>query len=179
MKTLFHGSMLAALLAVGTFGFAQDAKKDGSCCKNEVCCQDKQEKKDCWTAIHEQICPEKGKCTGKMKEACDHVADTVKAAGTVCMEKCKKAGMKCGDCEKAGKDAPCDKCHSMCVNTFVTYLKKQCSAKDPVHTKKGNDGKDVSVKCTLISGPACASCADEMSDAMIKACKEAMEHKKP
>ena len=94
------------------------------------------------------------------------------------MEKCKKSGMKCEACEKAGKDAPCEQCNAMCVKTLVPWLKKQMAAKDAVHTKKGDDGKDVTTKCTLLNGPACAGCADEMSDAMIKACKEAMAPKK-
>jgi len=124
-------------------------------------------------AIHKECCKAE-KCEGDQKKICDNVASTVKAGMAKCGEKFKKEGMKCEDCAKAKDGGPCEGCRELVVKVVAPWIKNQASAKDATHTVKTGD-KTETVKCTLLSGPACKSCADEMSDALVKACKE---HKK-
>lgn len=166
MKNSFHVS-LAIVLAFGAATlFAQDkGKKETSTEK-------------IWDAIHEKCCPKGGKCEGDQKKTCDHVGATVKAGVARFMAKCKKEGLKCPDCAKVKDGGPCQKCSDLTVSTVTPYIQTQASAKDATHTLTGADGKKETLKCTLTAGPVCRGCVEEMSDAVIKACKEAAEKKK-
>ncbi len=162
MWSQFPMSLVVALGAAALF--AQDSPK------KEPTGQEK-----LWNAIHEQCCPKAGKCEGKDKEACDHVKDTVLATAARCMEKCQKEGMKCEECAKAKDGGPCQMCRELTVKTLLPLIKKQAAAKDATHSLPTPDGHNETVKCTLLAGPACNGCAEEWSDALVKACKEAMK----
>src|SRR5262245_13904366 len=118
-----------------------------------------------WAAIHKECCTAE-KCEGEQKKTCDNVASTVKAGMAKVGEKCKKEGMKCEECAKAKDGGPCEQCRGLIVKTVSPWLKSQASAKDATHTVAVGDKKET-VKCTLLSGPACKGCADEMSDAVV------------
>jgi len=122
-------------------------------------------------AIHKECCKAE-KCEGEQKKACDNVASTVKAAMGKCGDKFKKEGLKCEECAKAKDGGPCDGCREMLVKAISPWVKTQASKKDAQHTVKTGD-KTETVKCTLTTGPACKGCADELSDVVVKACKEA------
>ena len=161
MKHAFHVPAVLALVFGAVALFAQDTGK------KEPSSQEK-----LWNALHEQCCgPEK--CEGEKKKVCDRVHATVKAGMARCAEKCKKEGMKCEECAKVKDGGPCDQCREMLVKVLVPWIKGQAEKKDAEHTLTGTDGKKTTSKCTLTSGGVCKGCAEEMSDAVVKACKEA------
>ena len=154
--------------AVAMSGFAQDGKKADECCQ-DAC-------KEFCAALHAQVCPEKDCKSEKCKEICGKVCENVKAVGARCMEACKKEGLKCEGCEKA--KGPCAACKEMSSKILIPWLKNQMKTKDAVHVKKGGDDKEVTTKCTLVTGPVCDSCVEAMTEAMLKACKAACAPKK-
>ena len=166
MKNRFHGPAVLALAFGAAVLFAQDKqdKKEPTGAEKLV------------AAIHKQCCSKEGKCEGDQKKVCDQVGSTVKAGLGSCTEKFKKEGLKCEECAKAKDGGPCDKCQELVAKVVVPWLKKQASAKDATHTVE-KDNKKETVKCTLTAGPVCKGCAEEMSDAIVKACKEAGEKK--
>ena len=127
-------------------------------------------------AVHKECCKAE-KCEGEQKKTCDNVAASVKAALAKCGEKCKKEGMKCEECAKLKDGGPCDGCSALMVKIVVPWLKTQAEAKDAKHTL-GTGEKKETIKCTLLAGPSCKGCAEEMSDAIVKACKEAADKEK-
>jgi len=168
MKHSFHVPAVLALAFGAAALFAQDSPKKEPTSTEKLL-----------SAIHEQCCtPKDGKCEGEQKKACDHVAATFKAGMTSCAAKCKKEGLKCDECAKVKDGGPCDMCREMIVKVLAPWLKTQASAKDATHTLTGKDGKKETSKCTLLAGPACKGCAEEMSDAVVTACKEANAPKK-
>jgi hypothetical protein len=168
MKNSFHVPAVLVLAFGAAALFAQDKPKKEPTSAEKL-----------WNAIHEQCCtPKDGKCEGEQKKVCDHVAATFKAGMTSCGAKCKKEGLKCEECAKVKDGGPCDKCREMIVKTVAPWLKTQASAKDATHTVTGKDGKKETIKCTLLTGPPCKGCAEEMSDAVVTACKEANAPKK-
>ena len=167
MKNSFRVAAVLALAFGGAALFAQErGKKEPSSAEK------------LWNAIHEQCCSKGGKCEGDEKKVCDHVGATVKAGMARCAAKCKKEGMKCEECAKLKDGGPCEACRELTAKVLVPWLKTQASAKDATHTLTGADGKKETIKCTLLAGPACKGCAEEMSDAVVKACKEAAAEKK-
>jgi hypothetical protein len=122
-------------------------------------------------AIHKGCCKAE-KCEGEQKKTCDQVAASVKAGLAKFGEKAKKEGIKCEECAKAKDGGPCTGCSDMVVKVVVPYLKSQAEAKDATHTLGQGDKKET-IKCSLLKGPACKGCAEEMSDAILKACKDA------
>ncbi len=168
MRKWFHGPVVLALVFGATALFAQDSPKKEPTGGEKL-----------WTAIHEQCCPKAGKCEGKDKETCDHVRDTVMAIGAKCAEKAQKEGIKCEECAKAKECASCQGCRDLTIKTIVPLLKKQASTANATHTLPTADGKTETVKCTLTSGPVCKGCVEEMSNALIKACKEAAQKGAP
>ena len=122
-------------------------------------------------ALHKECCKAE-KCEGDQKKACDNVGSTVKATMAKVGEKGKKEGLKCEDCAKAKAGGPCDGCRDMLVKVMAPWLQKQAGTKDAKHTVTQGDKKE-EIKCTLATGPACKGCADELSDVVVKACKEA------
>ena len=165
MKKSFHVTAALALAFGAAALFAQDKPKKEPTGGEKL-----------WEAIHKECCKAE-KCEGEQKKTCDNVASTVKAGMGACMTKCKKEGLKCEACAKAKDGGPCDDCRAMIVKVVVPWLKTQAEAKDAKHTLGTGDKKET-IKCTLLSGPACKGCAEEMSDAIVKACKEAGAEKK-
>ena len=154
-------SVVAALVfGVAVLG-AQDKKKEPTGV-DKVC-----------DAIHKECCKAE-KCEGEQKKVCGNVGATIKAGLGEAGAKMKKEGMKCEGCEKAKEAAPCDACRELLVKTLTPWVKTQAGAKDATHTVTQGDKKET-VKCTLLAGPACKGCADEMSTAIVKACKEAQK----
>ena len=166
MKHSFHVPAVLVLAFGAAALFAQETPKKEPTSAEKL-----------MTAIHEQCCSKEGKCEGEQKKTCDQVAATVKAGMARCGEKCKKEGLKCEECAKAKDGGPCETCREMIVKVVVPWLKAQAGAKDATHTLTKGDKKET-VKCTLLAGPACKGCAEDMSDAIVKACKEANAPKK-
>jgi hypothetical protein len=167
MKNSFHIPAVLALVFGAAALLAQDmGKKEPSSTEKLL------------NAIHEQCCSKGGKCEGDEKKTCDQILVTVKAGLTRCAAKCKKEGMKCEECAKVKDGGPCETCRDLMAKVIVPWLKTQASAKDATHTLTLADGKKETSKCTLVAGPACKGCAEEMSDAVVKACKEAAAEKK-
>ncbi|HZL73163.1 MAG TPA: hypothetical protein VFC86_11915 [Planctomycetota bacterium] len=165
MKNSFHVSAALALAFGAAALFAQDKPAKEPTGAEKL-----------MAAIHKECCKAE-KCEGEQKKVCDNVAGTVKAAMGKCGEKGKKAGLKCEECAKAKDGGPCDGCRDLIVKTAAPWLKTQAEAKDAKHTL-GTGEKKETIKCTLLSGPACKGCAEELSDALVKACKEAGAEKK-
>ena len=165
MKTTFRIPAVLALVFGAATLFAQDPPKKEPTGGEKL-----------WNAIHKECCKAE-KCEGEQKKTCDNVQSTVKAGMGASMEKCKKEGLKCEACAKAKDGGPCDQCRELIVKTVSPWLKTQAGAKDATHTLKKGE-KTETVKCTLLTGPACKGCAEEMSDAIVKACKEAGAEKK-
>lgn len=165
MKNSFHVTAALALAFGAAALFAQDKPKKEPTGGEKL-----------WEAIHKECCKAE-KCEGEQKKTCDNVAVTVKVGMTACMEKCKKEGLKCEACAKAKDGGPCDDCRAMIVKVVVPWLKTQAEAKDAKHTITKGD-KTETIKCTLLAGPACKGCAEDMSNAIVKACKEAGAEKK-
>ncbi|MBI4566242.1 MAG: hypothetical protein HY716_16275 [Planctomycetes bacterium] len=131
-----------------------------------------------WDAVHKQCCSKEGKCEGDQKKMCDQVGSTVKAALARTVEKCQKEGLKCEECAKSKDGGPCRMCQDMMVKVLVPWVKKQAVAKDAMHKLPTAGGKSETIPCSLVKGPICKGCVEEMSDAVVKACKEAVEKKK-
>ena len=165
MKTLFYVPAVLALVFGSAVLSAQEKGKKEPTSSEKL-----------MEAIHKECCKAE-KCEGEQKKTCDHVASTIKAGMTACAAKCKKEGMKCEECAKVKDGGPCDGCREMIVKVVVPWLKTQAEAKDAKHTLGKGDKKET-IKCTLLTGPPCKGCAEEMSDAIVKACKEASTEKK-
>jgi len=166
MRTKFHVSAVLALVFGAGALFAQDgAKKEPTGSEKVV------------AAIHNQCCSKGEKCEGEQRKVCDRVGATVLAGLGRCQEKCKKEGMTCEECAKAKDGGPCKVCADLTVKVLAPWVKKQASAKDATHTLPSTDGKPEIVKCTLTAGPVCKGCAEDMSDALVKACKESAQKK--
>lgn len=159
--------------------FAQEGAKKDSCCGEEA--QSQEKCSESCSELQKLICPEKdGKCDDKCKAACENACKTVQAAMGRLMERCKKEGLKCDKCktDEKGTFTPCDACKAMVKDVVAPWVKKQMAAKDATHTSKGADGKEVTTKCTLTSGPVCDGCATAIGDMLFAKCKEMCESQK-
>jgi hypothetical protein len=106
------------------------------------------------------ICPKKGACEGECHKVCDRLGETFRAVRAATAELLKKeTGVECVHTAGTCSATACGPCASVKENVYVPIFKERAESRLGKAVAHG-DGP-----CTLVTGPLCAPCVNELSAA--------------